>query len=210
MTSIDIREAYLHVPIRPAHRKFLRFCYNGAHFQYRALPFGLSFAPCTFTKLLDAVAAHLRARPIRLLCYLDDILILSSSSQHAEIDLQVSIRTLQEHGFTVNWDKSHLTPATDLVHLGACINTLSCLIFLLPERLINIKNTVKQVQSLTTVHLLLLSQLLGLMISCLSIVPWAQLHSRPLQWFLLPSQKSGTSASKTRVRDPHKVLASLH
>lgn len=41
LTSIDLTEAYLHIPILASHQQFLRFCYTGCHFQYRALPFGL-------------------------------------------------------------------------------------------------------------------------------------------------------------------------
>lgn len=61
--------------IRPSHRRFLRFFYTGCHFQYRALPFGISSAPRTFTKLFAAVTADLRSRRIRIQCYLDDIFI---------------------------------------------------------------------------------------------------------------------------------------
>ncbi|XP_058049789.1 uncharacterized protein LOC131203498 [Ahaetulla prasina] len=48
LTSIDLTEAYLHVPINRKHRRFLRFFYDGKHLQYRALPFGLALAPRVF------------------------------------------------------------------------------------------------------------------------------------------------------------------
>lgn len=136
LASIDIQEAYFHVPsmtylhVRPSHRRFFHFCYNGEHFQYRAMPFGLSSAPCIFTKLLDVVATHLRAILIRVHCYLDDILIQSFSFQQVESDIQIMVTTLQNHGFTVNWEKSHLTSSTEIIHLGARICTLSGLVFL--------------------------------------------------------------------------------
>ncbi|XP_013923000.1 PREDICTED: uncharacterized protein LOC106549784, partial [Thamnophis sirtalis] len=98
LTSIDLKEAYLHVPIHPAHRKFLRFQFANQHYQYRALPFGLSLAPRTFTKLLAAIAAHLRSLPVRLECYLYNILIHSSSRGKAQRDLDITIRVLQRHG----------------------------------------------------------------------------------------------------------------
>ena len=40
--SIDLRDAYLHVPIRPAHWRFLRFQYRNIRYEFTALPFGLS------------------------------------------------------------------------------------------------------------------------------------------------------------------------
>ena len=40
--SLDLTDAYLHVPIHPSSRKFLRFSYQDEVFQFRVLPFGLS------------------------------------------------------------------------------------------------------------------------------------------------------------------------
>lgn len=83
LVSIDLMEAYLHVPILPAHHQFLRFQYAKGRYQYRALPFGLASTPRCFTKVLAALAAHLRSIPMRLQCYLDNILIQASSPSQA-------------------------------------------------------------------------------------------------------------------------------
>jgi hypothetical protein len=40
--SIDLRDAYFHVPIHAADRKYLRFGWRGRLFQFCVLPFGLS------------------------------------------------------------------------------------------------------------------------------------------------------------------------
>lgn len=84
MSSIDLTEAYLHVPILPEYRQYLSFCYNGNHFQYQALPFGLSSAPRVFTKIMAALMAYISSLPIRVLFYLDDILILSRTPDQAQ------------------------------------------------------------------------------------------------------------------------------
>ncbi len=44
-TSLDLKDAYFHVPICPEHRPFLCFAFQGQAFQFRVLPFGLSLAP---------------------------------------------------------------------------------------------------------------------------------------------------------------------
>lgn len=88
LTFIDLTEAYLHIAILLSQWRFLRFHYVGRHYQYKALPFSLSSAPRTFAKLLAALAAHLRAIPVRVQCYLDDILIQCSSPLRATEDLQ--------------------------------------------------------------------------------------------------------------------------
>ncbi|KAI2664298.1 Transposon Ty3-G Gag-Pol polyprotein [Labeo rohita] len=43
--------------IAPHHRRFLRFAFEGVAYQYTVLPFGLSLAPRTFTKCMDAALA---------------------------------------------------------------------------------------------------------------------------------------------------------
>ena len=45
VSSIDLSDAYLHIPIHPHSRKYLRFCYRSQVFQFTALPFGLATAP---------------------------------------------------------------------------------------------------------------------------------------------------------------------
>lgn len=210
LTSIVLKEAYLHIPTDPSHRRFLRFAYAGHHFQYWAMPFGLSLAPRTFTKPLAVVTANIRLILIRVQCYLDDILIQSSSQLQATRDLSTVIRILQHHGFFVNMEKSHLIPTTHLLHLGMVIDSNVYEVYLSQDRQDSIRTLVTQTSSLRSVLLVLLSQLLGKMISCVAIIPWACLHARTPQWFLLPHQRAGCNSSKTRVQVPLRVLRSLH
>ena len=44
LTSLDLKDAYFHIPIYPPHRRYLRFCHEGV-WQVRALPFGLNTTP---------------------------------------------------------------------------------------------------------------------------------------------------------------------
>ena len=62
--SIDLTDAYLHIPIHPQSRKYLRFVHEDKIFQFTALSFGMSLSPWIFTKLMDVVASHLRQRSI--------------------------------------------------------------------------------------------------------------------------------------------------
>ncbi len=54
MISLDLNDAYLHIPIIPQHRKFLRFALRDHQgilrvYQWGVLPFGLATAPRVFT-----------------------------------------------------------------------------------------------------------------------------------------------------------------
>ena len=52
VSSIDLSDAYLHIPIHPNSRKYLRFCYKAQVFQFTSLPFGLATAPQVFTMIV--------------------------------------------------------------------------------------------------------------------------------------------------------------
>ena len=45
VSPIDLSDAYLHIPIHPNSRKYLRFCHRSQVFQFTSLPFGLATAP---------------------------------------------------------------------------------------------------------------------------------------------------------------------
>ena len=83
------------VPIFKEHQKYLQFLCGAKKYQFRCLPFGLSSAPWAFTKLLKPVFAFLRNKGIRLIIYLDDILILSSSEARAQKDSPLKLKCLQ-------------------------------------------------------------------------------------------------------------------
>ena len=48
VTSIDLMDAYLHVPIHTHFQKYLRFHHKGVTYQFVSLPFGLATAPLVF------------------------------------------------------------------------------------------------------------------------------------------------------------------
>ena len=58
LTSLDLKDAYFHIGIHPADRRYLRFCHNGTSWQFTVLPFGLSTSPRVFTKILKPVLAQ--------------------------------------------------------------------------------------------------------------------------------------------------------
>ena len=57
LASIDLKDAYFQIPVRPSSRKLLHFVSNGTVYQFKALCFGLSTAPQVFTRVFAAVSA---------------------------------------------------------------------------------------------------------------------------------------------------------
>lgn len=76
MTKLDIKDAYLAVTVDKHHRKYLRFEFRHKYYEFKRLPFGLSSAPYVFTKLMKPFLCYLRNKKIRVIIYIDDILIL--------------------------------------------------------------------------------------------------------------------------------------
>lgn len=89
MTKLDLKDAYLTIPLYPKHREWLRFRWNGKTSEFLSLPFGLSSAPWAFTKILRPAIPHLRRLVIRLVVYLDDFLIVHSSEEGARKDARI-------------------------------------------------------------------------------------------------------------------------
>ena len=104
--SLDLQDAYLHVPIRPNLHKFLAFSHGNKLFFFNALPFGLNVAPATFTSLLRHPLSILHEMGIPTLAYLDDWITWGPSPETVQRNLELMISSLSRLGFLINLEKS--------------------------------------------------------------------------------------------------------
>ena len=123
MVSIDLKEAYLLIPVRLESRKYLRFVAFGCVYQFRALCFGLASAPQVFTRVMAPVSSILHSMGIRLRRYLDDWLIQSSSWEAVLHDLRVVLDLCMELGIVVNPEKSNFVPSQKVLYLGTILDS---------------------------------------------------------------------------------------
>ena len=88
--SIDLSDAYHHIPIAARDQRFLAFQVGDRRFCYTVVPFGLSPAPQVFTEALTPLKIHSRKFfGLPVFQYLDDWLLLARSRERAaEISLQ--------------------------------------------------------------------------------------------------------------------------
>ena len=126
MASIDLREAYLQVPVHPEPHRFLRFVAHGRTYQFTALCFGLSTAPQVFTRVMASVSTILHSLGIRMSRYLDDWLVQASSREDLLRDLGVVLSLLCELGIVVNPGKSNFSPSQVVQYLGVIIDASFC------------------------------------------------------------------------------------
>ena len=90
----------------PEHRQFLRFSWGKTIYEFTCLPFGLSSAPWAFTKILRPAVAFLRLLGIRMVVYLDDMLIMNTTKEGLNRDVEMVTMCLIKLGFLINWEKS--------------------------------------------------------------------------------------------------------
>ena len=181
MASIDLKEAYLQVPVHPDSRHFLRFESKGHVFQFKALCFGLSTAPQVFTRVMAPVSAILHSMGIRMRRYLDDWLVQSSSQESLLRDLQTVLHLCHELGIVVNPQKSHLVPSQVVQYLGVVINAETFRASPSQERISRLLSTAAEFRSSASPPASLWLSLLGILSSLAHLVPGGRLRMRSLQ-----------------------------
>ncbi len=122
--SLDLKDEYFHIQVSPHNRRFLRFAFEGVAYQNKVLPFGLSLAPRTFTRCMDAALSPLRQMGIRILNYLDDWLILAQSQVVLTSHKTLLFSHLDCPGLRVNFAKSILSPSQQVSFLGTVIDSV--------------------------------------------------------------------------------------
>ena len=122
-SRVDLKDAYLHVPLHPNIRPWFRYRVLGEVFQWRTIPFGFKDSPRMFQKLIVEGLTPLRSQGLRLVIYLDDILLISPSYSQCLQEANLLVQLLLKLGFVVNLKKSELTPTQEKTFLGVAMDS---------------------------------------------------------------------------------------
>ena len=194
LTKIDLKDAYFTIPICESHRKYLRFRAGQRAFQFTCLPFGLSSAPWIFTKTMRPVAAKLRELGIRLVIYLDDILVIANSQDQATDHTSTLIYTLENLGFIVHPEKSMTQPTQRVEFLGMIIDSRSMELQVPGQKIKSIRSDARKILHSRRASTRETSRLIGKMTSVAQAIPPAPLFYRTLQrdvsWALARSNQN--------------------
>jgi hypothetical protein len=134
--SFDLKEAYNHVPVHHSMKNLLGTCWRGEAYRFVGMPFGLNDAPRAFTKIMKFVVRTIREIwNIKVVIYLDYILILHQDKDHLEQVGQEVLQFLQWLGWTVNVEKSQLVPAQIFWYLVWEWNSVDMEVMLTEERI---------------------------------------------------------------------------
>ena len=181
MTSIDLREAYLQVPVHPESRRFLHFVAHGRTYQFKALCFGLSTAPQVFTRVMAPVSAILHSLGIRMRRYLDDWLVQASSREALLRDLGVVLSLCRELGIVINPEKSNFSPSQVVQYLGEVIDSSTFMASPSPVRVSRLRSTSSKFLCSAAPPAGLWQSFLGMLSSLSHLVPGGRLRMRSLQ-----------------------------
>ena len=121
MCTTDLKNGFFHIPVNLEHQELLGFNFDQKYYKWTVLPFGHCCSPYFFTKTLRPVISYLRSRGIRVVVYVDDFIVLGAKfeiSSHSDLLLQ----TLDELGWTVNFEKSSLEPSQVKHFIGYIID----------------------------------------------------------------------------------------
>ena len=87
------------------HRKYIWFCCEGLQHEFLCLFFGLGPAPRIFTKLLEIPIAILRTINIRIIVYLDNLLLMSQTKEGLNMARDTLIFLLHQLELIINLKK---------------------------------------------------------------------------------------------------------
>ena len=147
VSSIDLSDVYLHIPIHLNSIKYLRFCHRSQVFQFTSLPFGLATAPQVFTMIVKEVKLMALSRGIRLHQYLDDWLIRAQSQEKPQVNTQTVADLTQSLGWIRNQEKSELKPAQVSSFAGYEYHQDSALVKPTQERWLKLQDLILRLKS---------------------------------------------------------------
>lgn len=93
----------------------------------------------TDTDTQQVAVTFLRQSGIRIVIYLDDLLIVGSSAEDCSTSVALVIKTLQSLGFLINFKKSETTPVQIIEYIGLITNSISMSFHFTKKKVDNIK-----------------------------------------------------------------------
>ena len=180
MASIDLKEAYLQVPVHPESRPFLRFV-QGSRFPIQSSVLwtlhgstgllsghGSCFRHSTRYGYLHAQVSRRLASPV----------IFSGVPSPGSPDCPQALPRVR---VVINREKSHLVPSQVVQYLGVVINTQSFVASPSPDRISRLLSTAGEFRSSASPPARLWLSLLGMLSSLAHLVPGGRLRMRSLQ-----------------------------
>ena len=204
--TLDLRDAYLHIPMSRGSRKYLRFAFADRVYQFRALPFGLATAPLVFTRVAQTVVEHVHKRGIRMHAYLDDWLLRAATRRLLLRNRDFLINLCERLGLVLNFPKSNLTPSQIFIFLGIRFDLVRFECRPSEDRWKRLLAMIKRFVRSTKQTARRWLSLLGSLSSMDSQVPLGRLHRKPLNMSLMDKWRNKRLDAMVPVSPRDKLL----
>ena len=122
--SIDLQDAYLHLPIVKLHHHFLHFVWHNVPYQWKVLPFGPATALRVFMALTKPILFVCCCKGLHIIIYFDGILVLVHSTWVGKRACLFLCSLLVHLGLHINFSKSDLCLSQTFTFLGLCWDTV--------------------------------------------------------------------------------------
>ena len=175
MASVDLKDAFYSIPVNKNHKnQFLKFMVTSRNYKFIVNLNGYKDAMRVFTKILKPPFAKLRSEGHLSVVYVDDTYLQGDSFNECKMNVQATIKLLQELVFTIHPEKSILKPTQSITFLGFIIDSKNMVISLTYVKKQNIFNLASQILTKRQVTIRKLAKFIGCIVSSFPAVPYGQ------------------------------------
>ena len=193
MVKIDLKDAYFTVPLSQNSLKYVRFSWQGSLYEFLCMMFGLGPAPRIFTKIMKVPMSLLRRLKIRIVIYMDDMLLMGAGWTEIIQARDTTIHVLESLGFIINYKKSVLDPSTQIEFLGVMVDSMEMTLSIPQSKMQKLISLCQKTLAQPTMSMRKLAKVLGTLKATAPGFSWAPLQTRYLQQILVQGTKQGLS-----------------
>lgn len=170
-TKLDLAQAFKHIALDEEAASMMSFAIDGVWFRWRRLPFGMAWSPAMFSEALRPTIEALRREGVRLVVYVDDVLVLADTVSRLDADTSRTMQLLQAAGWRVSPDKTYPFAHDRIVFLGILLDLRHSSAHVPPHKAEKLRALVTSALEGPRVTLCLLQKILGLLAFFLVAVP---------------------------------------
>ena len=185
-TSIDLSEAYFHVPVHRNYRKYMRIALFGRVLQFKAMPMGLNVSARIFTKIILEMLKMVRKKKVWIHAYLDDLILKNWHWNWELLKNQTwdTVVLTTKLGWLINFVKSELDPKWRMIYVGIFFQFDKGLALAPLEKVKELESMIKSLIAQKGGKARIWSKVIGKMGSMMRQITLGPLHRRTAQKIL--------------------------
>ena len=173
--SFDLENAYFHINIAPAFRKYLGFSLIDMtgitrYYVFRVMIYGLAPAAYVITRLTKPLLAHLHKRGVKASIFIDDGRVTGADKVQTWSQFKYALRLFENAGWNIQHLKTSPEPTQRLYHMGFWCDSASMCYTISDYKVQHIKTIIDQVLMNPRCKLKLLASVCGKLMSTLKAV----------------------------------------